>query len=34
MPSVPTTKLPSKERAEARERQREEQREERQAMLA
>ncbi|OBT55893.1 hypothetical protein VE04_05038 [Pseudogymnoascus sp. 24MN13] len=34
MPSVPTTKLPSKERAEAREKQREEQREERQAMLA
>ncbi|ELR02617.1 ESCRT-III subunit protein vps20 [Pseudogymnoascus destructans] len=34
MPSVPTTKLPSKERAGAREKQREEQREERQAMLA
>ncbi|OBT42843.1 hypothetical protein VE00_08165 [Pseudogymnoascus sp. WSF 3629] len=34
MPSVPTTKLPRKERAEAREKQREEQREERQAMLA
>ncbi|KFY30096.1 hypothetical protein V494_08268 [Pseudogymnoascus sp. VKM F-4513 (FW-928)] len=35
MPSVPTTKLPAKERAEAREKQREEQREERrEAMLA